>query len=90
MIPGMQVPGGVVWADGSQLGGSTNTVQIYTSAEVAFNTQVGSNYYIQEVTSLSGGWQTIAGPIAGTGASVSYLTPTRNNVQQYFRVYHNP
>ena len=79
LVPGLQVPGGVVWADGSQLGGSTNTVQIYTSAEVAFDTQVGTNYFIQEVTSLSGGWQTIAGPIAGTGAAYSYLTPTRNN-----------
>jgi hypothetical protein len=57
---------------------------------VAFDTVVGTNYYVQEATSLSDGWQTIAGPIAGTGSTVSYVTPTRQNVQQYFRVYHNP
>jgi nitrate reductase cytochrome c-type subunit len=92
LVPGMVVPGGVVWANGTQLGNpaGTNSVQIYTAAEVAFDTVVGTNYYVQEVTSLSGGWQTVAGPIAGTGSTVSYVTPTRQNVQQYFRVYHNP
>ena len=30
-----------------QLGGGTNTVQIYTAAEVAFNTAVGTTYQIQ-------------------------------------------
>ena len=93
-VAGMVVPGGVVWADGKQVGNpaGTNTVQIYTAAEVAFDTQVGSNYYIQEVTSLSGGWQTLnpTTPIVGDGLQHSYVTPTRQNVQQYFRVYHNP
>jgi hypothetical protein len=88
----MAVPGGVVWVDGKTVGNpaGTNTVEIYTAAEVAFDTQQGSSYYIQEVTSLSDGWKTIAGPIAGTGSQVSYVTPTRKNLQQYFRVYHNP
>jgi cytochrome c553 len=94
LIPGQQVTGGVVWADGKGVGNpaGTNTVQIYTAAEVVFDTQPGTSYYIQEVTSLSGGWQTLNPntPILGTGNSVSYVTPTRNNVQQYFRVYHNP
>jgi hypothetical protein len=42
LIPGAQVPGGVVWANGKSLGGSapTNAVQIYTAAEVTFNTTV--------------------------------------------------
>jgi hypothetical protein len=89
LIPGVAVPGGVVWANGSKLGGSagTNTVQIYTAAEVAFNTQVGKTYQIQETTSLKTGWQSIGAPIPGTGNAVSYVTPTRQNVQQYFRVY---
>jgi hypothetical protein len=91
-VAGMNVPGGVVWVDSSTIGGntSTNTVQIYTAAEVAFNTQIGTTYQIQGVSSLSGGWQNIGAPIAGTGSAISYVTPTRHNVQQYFRVMHNP
>jgi hypothetical protein len=92
MVAGLQVPDGVVWASGKSVGNpsGTNTLHIYTAAEVAFDTQVGSSYYIQEVSSLSAGWKTIAGPIAGTGSQISYVTPTRKDVQQYFRVYHNP
>ena len=92
LIPGMVVPDGVVWANGNQLnaGSSTNSVKIYTAAEVAFGTVTNGSYYVQEVTSLSGGWKTIAGPIAGTGSTVSYVTPTRKDVQQFFRVYRNP
>lgn len=84
--------GGIVWADGNQLGGNfpTNTVAIFTAAEVAFNTEVGKTYWIQSIGSLSEGWQTIVGPITGTGAAYSYVTPTRRNVQQYFRVTHSP
>jgi hypothetical protein len=84
--------GGIVWADGTSLGGngSTNTVQIYTAAEVTFNTEVGKTYQVQAASSLSSGWQNVSAQIAGTGAAVSYLTPTRKNVQQFFRVVHNP
>jgi hypothetical protein len=91
LVKGLTVPGGVVYADGSEIGGSnTNSVKIYTAAEVAFNTVPGETYQIQEVASLSGGWQTISSNIPGTGASYSYLTPTRNNVQQFFRVLQSP
>jgi len=90
MVKGMNVPGGVVYANGGSIGGGTNTVHIYTAAEIAFDTVTNTTYQIQEVTSLSGGWQTIATNIPGTGNAVSYLTPTRNNVQQFFRVVHNP
>ena len=92
LVPGIVVPGGVVWANGTALAGNTptNTVQIYTAAEVTFNTDLGKTYQIQEVTSLSGGWQNVGPTIAGTGASVSYLTSTRKNLQQYFRVAHTP
>jgi hypothetical protein len=90
-IPGMTVPDGVVWANGSAIGGGgTNTIHIYTAAEVTFDTEVGKTYQIQSVGSLSGGWQNVGNPIPGTGASFSYTTPTRSKAQQYFRVYHTP
>ena len=92
LTPGISVPGGVVYANGAgTLGGSTNTIQIYTAAEISFDTVAGANYQIQEVSSLSDGWQNVGTPIVATNtASMSYLTPTRNNVQQYFRVVHTP
>jgi hypothetical protein len=85
---GITVPSGVVWMDGTSLinSGATNTVEIYTAAEVAFDTVVGKTYQIQAIGSLSGGWQNVGVPIQGTGNSVSYLTPTRNNTQMFFRV----
>ncbi|MGA2749019.1 MAG: hypothetical protein ABSG59_09610 [Verrucomicrobiota bacterium] len=87
-VAGMQVPGGVVYANGAgNLGGSTNTIQIYTAAEISFDTVAGTAYQIQEATALSQGWQNIGGPIVATNTgSFSYLTPTRDNVQQFFRV----
>jgi hypothetical protein len=35
---------------------------------------------------MSSGWQPLGTPIAGTGSPVSYVTPTRNGTQQYYRV----
>ncbi|MBU6410088.1 MAG: hypothetical protein KGR98_06855 [Verrucomicrobia bacterium] len=70
--------------------GDTNTVHIYTAAEVAFDTEVGKTYQIQSISSLSGGWSNVGSPIAGTGSSISFLTPTRHNVHQFFRVITNP
>jgi hypothetical protein len=89
---GITVPGGVVWMNGKNLvnSGVTNTIAIYTAAEVAFNTQSGSTYQIQAISSLSGGWQNVGNPLPGTGNSISYVTPTRNNAQMFFRVLHNP
>jgi hypothetical protein len=94
LMPGISVTNGlsvgVVWANGNTLAnpyGATNTIQIYTAAEVAFNTVLGKTYQIQAASSLSKGWQNIGYPIPGTGESVSYVTPTRQNVQQFFRVY---
>ena len=80
----------MVYANGKTVGGNsaTNTVFIYTAAEVTFNTSVGSTYTVLGCTSLSSGWQPISPPLAGTGASMSYLCPTRQNVQQFFRVTH--
>jgi hypothetical protein len=90
LIPGQTVTNGVVWNNVTAIGGETNTVHIYTAAEVAFDTEVGKTYQIQGVSSLSGDWQNLGTPVAGTGGSVSLVTPTRNNVQQYFRVVHTP
>jgi len=94
-IPAVAFPGGVVLANGKNLvnppaNGETNGIAIYTAAEVAFNTEVGLTYQLQSVSSLSEGWQNVGSPIPGTGAPVSYVTPTRKNVQQYFRVVHTP
>jgi hypothetical protein len=87
-LPGISVTNGlsvgVVWADGSSLNnpyGGTNTVQIFTAAEVAFNTEVGKTYQIQAASSVSSGWQNVGTPIIGTGTAASYVTPTRNDVQ---------
>jgi hypothetical protein len=94
LIPGISVTNGlsvgVVWADGSTLNnphGATNTVQIFTAAEVTFNTQLGRTYQIQAASALSSGWQNLGSPIPGTGQAISYVTPTRKNVQQFYRVY---
>jgi hypothetical protein len=87
-VAGITVPGGVVWANGSTQvsAGNTNSIAIYTAAEVAFTTQVGQTYQLQSISSLGGGWQDIGSPIAGTGSSMSFLTPTRNDPQQFYRV----
>jgi hypothetical protein len=89
-VAGVVVPDGVVWANGSTIGGGTNTIHIYTAAEVAFDTQLNTTYQIQAASAVSGGWQNIGAPIPGTGAAVSYVTPTRKNVQQFYRVMHTP
>jgi hypothetical protein len=89
-IPGLVVPDGVVWANASGIGGGNDTIHIYTAAEVVFDTEVGRTYQIQSVSSLGGGWQNIGGPIPGTGQSISYVTPTRSNAQQFYRVSHTP
>jgi hypothetical protein len=93
-LPGISVTNGlsvgVVWADGTSLNnpyGGTNTVQIFTAAEVAFNTEIGKTYQIQAASSVSSGWQNVGTPIIGTGTAASYVTPTRNDVKQFYRVY---
>lgn len=90
--PGTTVTNGVVWANGNKLMNvaDTNSVQIFTAAEVAFNTEVGKTYQIQAISSIGSGWSNVGGPIAGTGATISYVTPTRQNVKQFYRVITNP
>ena len=48
--------------DGNTLvnSGVTNTIAIYTAAEIAFNTTQGNTYQIQGISSLTGGWQNIS------------------------------
>ncbi len=81
---------GVIYVNGKNLISGTNTIAIYTAAEVVFNTQIGTTYTIQGISALTGSWQNISTNISGTGTSVSYLTPTRNNVQMFYRVVHTP
>jgi hypothetical protein len=90
LVAGLVVPDGVVWANAGTIGGGTNTIHIYTAAEIAFDTDVGKSYQIQSVSALSSGWQNIGAPIAGTGQSISYVTPTRSSGQRFYRVVHNP
>lgn len=77
---------GVVFANGKTLGGDTNKIQIFTAAEVAFDTEVGKKYQIQSISSMGSGWVNVGTPIDGTGSAISYVTPTRKDVQQYYRV----
>jgi len=93
LTKGLAVPNGVVYANGNVLGGNTasNALEIFTAADVTFDTTAGWSYQIQEVSSLSSGWQNIGNPIVTTNnTSVSYLTPTKGNVQQFFRVVATP
>ncbi len=86
-----QVTNGVVYFNGNNIvNGATNTIAIYTAAEIAFNTQVGTTYQIQGINALTGTWQNISTNIPGTGGSISYVTPTRGNAQWFFRVMHTP
>jgi hypothetical protein len=90
---GITVPGGVVWANGAPSGnpGGTNSVQIYTAAEVVFDTVSGTTYQLQSISNLGGGWQNVGNPITATSnGSMSFLTPTRNDKQQFYRVAHSP
>jgi hypothetical protein len=91
-VAGVNIPGGVVWASGSgAVGGSTNTIQIYTAADITWNTVVGTSYQIQAINFLGGGWQNVGSPIVATNTgSMSYLTPTVGTKQQFYRVVHTP
>jgi hypothetical protein len=94
-VAGVSVPGGVVLANGKGVvnppdPGGTNTIRIYTAAEVVFATETGKTYQIQGASSLSPVWQNIGSPINGTGDVISMVVPTRDKVQQYYRVTHTP
>jgi hypothetical protein len=88
MVPGIVLPEGVVWANAGQVGGTnmTDKVQIFTAAEVVYNTEIGKTYQLQAISSLDGGWKNIGDPVAGTGTAVSFVTPTRTSQQQFYRV----
>jgi hypothetical protein len=92
LVKGISLPNGVVEVNASgDLLGSTNTVQIYTAADVTWNTVAGTSYQVQAINFLGGGWQNIGSPIVATNtASMSYLTPTRGTMQQFYRVVHTP
>jgi hypothetical protein len=85
-VAGIALPDGVVWANTGSVGGTNAPVRIYTAAEVVFDTEAGKTYQIQAISTLGGGWTNVGTPIAGTGTSMSFMTSTRNNVQQFFRV----
>jgi hypothetical protein len=92
LVKGIALTNGVIWANGvGVVGGSTNTVQIYTAADIVFDTVAGTTYQIQAINFLGGGWQNVGNPIMATNnGSMSYLTPTQGTLQQYYRVMHTP
>jgi len=85
-VSGVTVPGGVVWANAGKTGGSTEDIQIYTAAEVAFDTEVGKTYQLQSISSVNEQWSNVGAPIVGDGQARSLVTPTRNSPTQFFRV----
>jgi hypothetical protein len=88
MKPGVVLPDGVIWANAGPVGnpGATNTIQIYTAAEIVFNTEVGKTYQLEAISALGQGWKPVGAPAPGTGGAMSLVTPTRTNLQQYYRV----
>jgi hypothetical protein len=88
---GLKMGNGVIYVnEGNVVNGATDTIAIYTAAEIAFDTVLGTTYQIQGITALTASWQNIGSPIVGTGNTVSYVTPTKGTQQMYYRVYHNP
>jgi hypothetical protein len=92
LVGGITLTNGVVWANAAgAVGGSTNTVQIYTAADITWQTVPGTSYQIQAINFLGGGWQNIGNPIVATNSgTMSYLTPTHGTLQQYYRIAHTP
>jgi hypothetical protein len=86
-VPGQTLTNSVIVGNVTALG-ETNTVRIYTAAEVVFDTEVGKTYQIQGISYMTGTWENIGEPVPGTGSSISLVTPTRNSTQQFFRVVH--
>ena len=81
---------GVIYFNGTNVVNGSTNIAIYTAAQVVFNTVPTESYQIQGISSLTSGWQDISTNIPGTGASISYLTPTRNTAQMFFRVLQTP
>jgi len=82
---------GVLYFNGNNVvNGATNTIAIYTAAQISFDTQVGTTYQIQSISDLTGSWLNISTNIPGTGGTVSYLTPTQGTSKMFFRVAHTP
>ena len=88
-VPGQTLTNSVIVGNVTALG-ETNTVRIFTAAEVVFDTEVGKTYQIQGISYMTGAWANIGEPVPGTGNSISLVTPTRNSSQQFFRVVHSP
>lgn len=89
-VAGITLPDGVIWANAGKIGGTANSVRIYTAAEVVFDTEAGKTYQVEAISTLGGGWTKVGAPITGTGSAISYVTPTRSNGQQFYRVVTNP
>ena len=89
-VAGVTLPDSVILANDVNSSSGDNTIRIYTAAEVNFDTVAGKTYYIDAMSVLGSGWTRIASINATNTGSMSYLTPTRKNIQQYYRVSHSP
>jgi hypothetical protein len=95
-VAGQSLPNGVVFANGKNLQnpvvdpGQTNSIAIFTAAEIAFNTELGKTYQVQSISAIGQEWTNVGSQIPGTGNPISYVTPTRGTVQNFFRVVHSP
>ena len=89
--PALAVPDGVVWANGTSIGGGTNTIHIYTAAEIAFDTEVGRTYQIQAISAWAAAGRT-SGRRSRARVNPSATSPRRGpRPQQYLpQVVHTP
>lgn len=87
-VSGITISNGVVWANGNTIinPSKTNSIAIYTAAEIAFNTVVGKTYQIQAISAVDQSWANVGSPITGTGNTISFVVPTRQNLKQFYRV----
>lgn len=63
------------------------TVVIRPAVQVAWTSEVGRSYSVQASTSMTGStWQTVYGPVSGTGSELSYCHRTDTASRLFFRV----
>ena len=90
-VAGVVVPDGVVWANGKCHWRRAPTPSTSTPPPKCRSTRKWARpTRSRRASSVSGGWQNIGNADHGTGTAVSYVTPTRQNVQQFYRVMATP
>ncbi len=63
------------------------TVVIRPAAQIAWSSVVGQTYIVQASASMAAGsWQTVHGPVAGTGVEMTYCERTDTSTRFFYRV----